>query len=66
MKTKTVEITRTTDWGGGTQLEAGQVITMGETDANVLIGLKRAKPVGESPIQGNTRERDLKKRLKTR
>ena len=60
MKTKTVEITRATDWSNGRQLEKGQVLTLDEIDAGVLISLKRAIPVGESPLEGHTREDELR------
>jgi hypothetical protein len=60
MKTRTVEIIRKTDWSNGKQLEIGQVITLGEVDAGVLISLKRAIPVGESPLEGHTREDELR------
>jgi hypothetical protein len=60
VKTKTVEITRATDWSNGRQLEKGQVLTLDEIDAGVLISLKRAIPVGESPLEGHTREDELR------
>jgi hypothetical protein len=60
MKTRTVEIIRKTDWSNGKQLEIGQVITLGEVDAGVLISLKRAIAVGESPLEGHTREDELR------